>query len=146
MENSKVHITIFYCSQQEEKVNQILTGLDGSGGGKFRRVPLPCSGKMEIILLTKALESGADGVALFGCQEGACRYLVGSSRARGRVAHAGKILEEIGLEKDRLQRFVLGNQAPAEAVREMGEWVEKIRTLGAVGPPKMENKKIEVTG
>lgn len=146
MENSKVHITIFYCSQQGEKVHQTLTGLDGSGGGEFRRIPLPCSGKMEIIHLTKALESGADGVALFGCPEGACRYLVGSSRARGRVAHVGKILEEIGLEKDRLRRFVLGNQAPAETVREMGEWVEKIRSLGAISPPKMENKKIEVTG
>ncbi len=146
MENSKVHITIFYCSQQGEKVHQTLTGLDGSGGGEFRRIPLPCSGKMEIILLTKALESGADGVALFGCPEASCRYLVGSSRARGRVAHVGKILEEIGLEKDRLRRFVLGNQAPAETVREMGEWVEKIRSLGAIGPPKMENKKIEVTG
>ena len=146
MENSKVRITIFYCSQQEEKVHQILTGLDGSGGGKFRRIPLPCSGKMEIILLTKALESGADGVVLFGCQEGACRYLVGSSRARGRVAHVGKILEGIGLEKDRLRRFVLGNQGPDETVREMGEWVEKIRSLGAIGPSQMGNKKIEVAG
>jgi len=144
MENSKVPITVFYCSQQGEKVHQILTGLDGSGGGKFRRVPLPCSGKMEIILLTKALESGADGVALFGCPEGACRYLVGSSRARGRVAHAGRVLEEIGLKKDRLRRFVLGNQGPDETVREMGEWVVKIRSLGAIGPPKMENKKLKL--
>jgi coenzyme F420-reducing hydrogenase delta subunit len=139
MENSRVHITIFYCSQQGEKVHQILAGLNGSGGEKFRPVPLSCSGKMEIIHLTKALESGAEGVALFGCPEGACRYLIGSSRARGRVAHTGRILEEIGLEKDRLRRFVLGNQGPAETVREMGEWLEKIRSLGAFGPPKMEN-------
>jgi coenzyme F420-reducing hydrogenase delta subunit len=142
MENSKVHITIFYCSQQEERVHQILTGLNGSGGGKFRRIPLPCSGKVEIIHLTRALENGADGVALFGCSEGACRYLVGSSRARGRVAQTGRILEEIGVEKDRLRRFVLGNQVPDETARELGDWVEKIRSLGAVGPPKMENKKL----
>ena len=146
MENSKVHITVFYCSQQGEKVHQILTGLDGSGGGEFRRIPLPCSGKMEIIHLTKALESGADGVALFGCPEGACRYLVGSSRARGRVAHVGKILQEIGLEKDRLRRFVLGKQDnPDENVREMGKWVEKIRSLGAIHPPKMEDKRLKVS-
>jgi coenzyme F420-reducing hydrogenase delta subunit len=142
MENSKVHITIFYCSQQEERVHQILTGLNGSGGGKFRRIPLPCSGKVEIIHLTRALENGADGVVLFGCPEGACRYLVGSSRARGRVAQTGRILEEIGVEKDRLRRFVLGNQVPDETARELGDWVEKIRSLGAVGPPKMENKKL----
>ena len=146
MENSKVHITIFYCSQQGEKVHQILAGLDGSGGGKFRRIPLPCSGKLEVFQLTKALENGADGVALFGCPEGACRYLVGSSRARGRVARTGRILEEIGVGKDRLRRFVLGNQGPAETVQEMGEWVEKIRSFGAIGPSQMGNKKIEVSG
>lgn len=98
-----------------------------------------------MIQLTMALERGADGVALFGCPEGACRYLVGSSRAKGRVAHTGRILEEIGLEKDRLRRFVLGNQGSAETVREMGEWVEKIRSLGAIGPRKMKNKEIEAT-
>jgi coenzyme F420-reducing hydrogenase delta subunit len=146
MENSKVHITVFYCSQQGEKIHQILRRLDGPGREHFRRVPLPCSGKLEVFQLTKALESGADGVALFGCLEGACRYLVGSSRAKGRVAHTGRVLEEIGLEKDRLRRFVLGNQGPAETMREMGEWVEKIRSLGAIGPSQMGNKKIEVAG
>jgi coenzyme F420-reducing hydrogenase delta subunit len=146
MENSKVHITVFYCSRQGEKIHQILRGLDGPGREHFRRVPLPCSGKLEVFQLTRALENGADGVALFGCPEGSCRYLVGSSRARGRVAHTGRILEEIGVEKDRLRRFVLGNQGPTETVREMGEWVEKIRSLGAIGPPKMENKRIEGTG
>jgi F420-non-reducing hydrogenase iron-sulfur subunit len=144
MENSKVHITIFYCSQQEEKVHRILTGLDRFGGVKFRRIPLPCSGKMEIIHLTKALESGADGVALFGCSEGTCRYLVGSSRARGRVAQTGRVLEEIGLGKDRLRRFVLGNQVPDETARELGEWAETIRSLGAIGPPKMEDRKLKL--
>ncbi len=96
---------------------------------------------MEIIHLTKALESGADGVALFGCPEGACRYLVGSSRAGGRVAQAGRILQEIGVGKDRLRRFVLGGQGSLETVREMGEWVERIRSLGAISLAKMENNK-----
>jgi coenzyme F420-reducing hydrogenase delta subunit len=80
-------------------------------------------------------------VALFGCPEGACRYLVGSSRARGRVAYTGRILEEIGWRKDRVRRFVLGNQSPAESVQEVGEWLEKIRSLGTIRYNEMENQR-----
>jgi coenzyme F420-reducing hydrogenase delta subunit len=141
MENSKVQITVFYCAQQAEKIDQILEGLNGGGAKKFRRAPLPCSGKLEVLQLTKALESGADGVALFGCPEGSCRYLVGSSRARGRVAHTGRILEEIGLEKDRVRRFVLGNQGPAEPAQEMAEWVNGIRSLGTIRRAEMDRPK-----
>jgi len=141
VEKPKIHITIFYCSQQGEKVHQILKGLNGSVAKKFRTVPLPCSGKLEVLQLTLALESGADGVALFGCPEGACRYLVGSSRARGRVAYTGRILEEIGWGKDRVRRFLLGSQNPAETVQEVGEWVEKIRSLGTIRYNEMENQR-----
>jgi coenzyme F420-reducing hydrogenase delta subunit len=127
-----VHITVFYCAQQGKKIGQILERLNGKGAKKFRRVPLPCSGKLEVFQLTKALESGADGVALFGCPEGTCRYLVGSSRARGRVAYTGRILEEIGLEKDRVQRFVLGKQESVKTAQEIGEWVNRIQSRGTI--------------
>ncbi len=143
MENSKVYITVFYCAQQGEKISQILQGLNGGGGKRFRRVPLPCSGKLEVFQLTKALESGADGVALFGCPEGACRYLVGSSRARGRVACTGRILEEIGLGKDRVRRFVLGNQDPAKTVQEIGEWVHRIQSRGTIRYAGVDSPKSE---
>jgi coenzyme F420-reducing hydrogenase delta subunit len=129
---TKVHITVFFCSQQGERIGQILERLNGEGSKKFRRVPLPCSGKLEVFQLTKALESGADAVALFGCPEGACRYLVGSSRAKGRVAHTGRILEEIGLEKDRVRRFVLGDQDSVRTTQEIGEWVNRIQSWGTI--------------
>jgi len=143
MENSKVHITVFYCAQQGEKIGQILEGLNGGWAKKIRRVPLPCSGKLEVFQLTKALEGGADGVALFGCPEGACRYLVGSSRARGRAAYTGRILEEIGLERDRVRRFVLGDQDPAKTAQEIGEWVNRIQSRGTIRHADGDSRKSE---
>ena len=143
MENSTVHITVFYCAQQGEKIGQILEGLNGGGAKKFRRVPLPCSGKLEVFQLTKALEGGADGVALFGCPEESCRYLVGSSRARGRVAYTGIILEEIGLGKDRVRRFVQGDQDPTKTAHEIAEWIDRIRSWGPIRHAGGENPKSE---
>jgi len=125
-------ITIFYCTHQGERVTQILKGVNGSGMLKVRKVALPCSGKLEVFQLTRALENGADGVALFGCPEGECRYVVGSSRAKGRVSYAGKILDAIGLEKERVRRFVLESQPTQETLKAISDWVEKVRTMGSI--------------
>ncbi len=132
MKKQEKEITIFYCTRQGERVTQILKGLNGSGGLKVRKVALPCSGKLEVFQLTKALENGADGVALFGCPEGECRYVVGSSRAKGRVSYAGKILETIGMEKERVRRFVLESRLSQETLTAFSDWVEKVKTMGSI--------------
>ncbi len=125
-------ITVFYCTHQGERVTQILRGVNGSGILKIRKVALPCSGKLEVFQLTRALENGANGVALFGCPEGECRYVVGSSRAKGRVSYAGKILEAIGLDEERFRRFVLESQPSQEALKAISDWVAKIKSMGSI--------------
>ncbi len=132
MKKHQKEITIFYCTHQRERVAQIVKGLDGSGMLKVRKVALPCSGKLEVFQLTKALENGADGVALFGCPEEECRYVVGSSRAKGRVTYAGKILETIGLEKERVRRFVLESQPGQETLKAISDWIEKVKTMRSI--------------
>ena len=44
----------------------------------IRMIKLPCTGKLEVIHLLKALEAGADGVYAAGCMEGECHYLKGN--------------------------------------------------------------------
>ena len=44
----------------------------------IRMIKLPCTGKLEVIHLLKALEAGADGVYAAGCLEGECHYLKGN--------------------------------------------------------------------
>jgi coenzyme F420-reducing hydrogenase delta subunit len=108
---------------------------------RVRKVALPCSGKLEVFQLTRALEGGADGVALFGCPEGECRYVVGSSRAKGRVSYAGKILEMIGLEKERVRRFVLESGIQPETIEAISAWLETVNALGPV--PKIPKSERE---
>jgi coenzyme F420-reducing hydrogenase delta subunit len=129
MEKPEKEIAVFYCTHQGERVTQILKGLNGLEKLRVRKVALPCSGKLEVFQLTRALESGADGVALFGCPEGECRYVVGSSRAKGRVSYAGKILEMIGLEKERVKRFVLESRIQPETVEAISTWVGTVKAL-----------------
>jgi F420-non-reducing hydrogenase iron-sulfur subunit len=128
----KINLAIFYCQNQSKAIEEIKKALTGSDGLHIRQVALPCSGKLEVYYLIKALENGADGVLLFGCPEGACRYVVGSTRAKGRVAYTERILEAIGLEKDRVRRFVLEDQLRPERLGEVARWVERIAAMGTL--------------
>ena len=47
-----------------------------------RIIRLPCTGKVDAVVLMKAFEEGADGVFVAGCLEGQCHYLEGNLRAK----------------------------------------------------------------
>jgi F420-non-reducing hydrogenase iron-sulfur subunit len=79
-----------------------------------RVLRLPCTGKLEVNYLLAAFERGIDGVIVAGCLEGGCHFLEGNLRARRRVERARKLLEEIGLEPERLEMF---NLSSAEGTR-----------------------------
>ncbi len=100
-------------------------------------IQLPCSGRVDILHLLKAIEDGADGVYVAGCLEGECHFLTGNLKAKKKVQYVKKILEEIGLEPERVEMFNLSSgQGPrfAEIATEM---VERIKELGP-SPVKLE--------
>jgi F420-non-reducing hydrogenase iron-sulfur subunit len=105
-----------------------------------RIVKLPCSGRVDIIHLMKAMENGADGVYVAGCLEGDCHYQVGNLRAKKRVGFVKQILEQIGVGGERVAMYNLSaGQGPrfAEIAR---EFTEIIRKLGP-SPLKTAKKK-----
>jgi coenzyme F420-reducing hydrogenase delta subunit len=91
---------------------------------------LPCSGRVDVVHLLKAIEEGADGVFVAGCLEGDCHYQLGNLRAKKRVAYVRDLLDKIGVGGERVAMYNLSaGQGPrfAEIAREMGE---KIKQLG----------------
>ena len=102
-------------------------------------VKMPCTGRVDILLILKAFESGVDGVYLAGCLEGECHFLKGNLRARKRVQYVKGLLDEVGLGGGRLEMYNMSSaqgQRFAEVAREM---TEKIRALG----PSPVNQKGE---
>ena len=93
-------------------------------------VKVPCTGRVDILLILKAFESGVDGIYLAGCLEGECHFLRGNLRARKRVQYVKTLLDEVGLGGGRVEIYNMSSaqgQRFAEVAREM---TEKIRTLG----------------
>ncbi len=106
-------------------------------------IRVPCSGKVDAIHIMKAFEQGADGVYVAGCLEGDCHFKNGNLRAAQRVARVKKLLDEIGVESDRLEMVMIsagmGDRFADTAVR----ITEKIRELGP-SPIKPGNRPIAV--
>jgi coenzyme F420-reducing hydrogenase delta subunit len=101
-------------------------------------IKVPCSGRVAIIHMLKALEEGADGVIVAGCLEGDCHYQSGNLRAKKRVIYVQEILEKIGMEPERVAMYNLSaGEGPrfAELAREM---TEKVKELG---PSPIKNEK-----
>ncbi len=90
----------------------------------------PCTGKVDVEYILKAFEEGADGVYIVACPIGNCHHVHGNVRATRRLDYARKLLEEVGLEEERLGIFYMsGSQAHgfANAAHQM---TQRIRRLG----------------
>ena len=70
-------------------------------------IRVPCTGKVDVMHLLRAIQQGADGAYIVGCLEGNCHYNAGNLRARERVAYVSTLLEEVGLEGDRVRMYNL---------------------------------------
>lgn len=92
-------------------------------------VKVPCSGRVDVLHMSKAFEKGADAVLVFGCQEDACQDITGNVRARNRVEYLRGLLKDIGIEPERLQMHnVTANMAPkfAQIALEVAAQVESL--------------------
>ncbi|MFC1963474.1 hydrogenase iron-sulfur subunit [Chloroflexota bacterium] len=68
----------------------------------IRIVRVPCSGRVDPILVVKCFIEGADGVLIAGCHPGDCHYSEGNYYTRRRFAILRELLEFMGIERDRL--------------------------------------------
>jgi coenzyme F420-reducing hydrogenase delta subunit len=89
----------------------------------------------------KAFEAGADGVLVAGCEEGSCHFKEGNYLAKHRVNTTKQLLQEAGLEPERLRMVnvsAASSQKFAEYVRDM---VETIIKLGPASTKKTTTKE-----
>lgn len=95
-----------------------------------RVVKILCTGKVDAVLLLRAFEDGADAVYVAGCAVGDCHFLEGNLNAMRTVAHAKKLLAEVGLEPERLEFFHVPASAGPLFAQRANEMTERAKTLG----------------
>ncbi len=68
-----------------------------------RILKVPCSGRVDPLLILKGLRLGFDGVVVSGCHPRDCHYQTGNYRARRRIGLTKKFLEYMGIPEWRIQ-------------------------------------------
>ena len=125
--NQSIKIYIFYCSSGFDTVEPVWS--HSKSQDELKAIPLPCSGKIDIPYLTKAFETGADGVAVVICKQGECRFLEGDLRARKRAEAVDALLEETGLGKGRIAVIQMKDGGAEQVLREIENFRAKIEAL-----------------
>jgi coenzyme F420-reducing hydrogenase delta subunit len=93
-------------------------------------IRVPCTGKVDLMHLLRAIQKGADGVYVVGCLEGTCHYNEGNTRAKERVNLARMLLEEVGIESDRIRMYNLSSGEGPTFAAYAREMTEHIKALG----------------
>jgi len=101
-QDGQCHIVVLYCQYSANGDLPQSAPSGHSNGLRIRPVMLPCSSKAQVPYLLSVLDAGADGIEVVACPDGACRHLVGNCRAEKRIGYARRLLEEAGLDPERL--------------------------------------------
>ncbi|MFW6114925.1 MAG: hydrogenase iron-sulfur subunit [Thermodesulfobacteriota bacterium] len=95
-----------------------------------RVIRVLCTGKVEVLHLMKAIEKGADGVLVIGCKFGECYFKEGNYRAQKKVERAKSLLEEVGIEQDRLRYTFVQGPCGKDFADIMNTMTEEVKALG----------------
>jgi len=111
-------------------------GADLAGTSRMKYPPnlkivrVPCSSRVDILFILKALQIGFDGVLVSGCHPGECHYQTGNYFARRRLTIARKFLEYLGIAPERLQASWVSASEGGKFAEVVAKMTEEIKELG----------------
>ncbi len=95
-----------------------------------RLVRLMCSGRLDPTFVLRAFADGADAVVVTGCWPADCHYRIQNVKALRRFILLRRVLAELGIEPERLQRFYASAAEGRQLADELARIVEQVRALG----------------
>lgn len=131
-ENREPKIVAFLCNWCS------YAGADLAGTGRIqypanvRVIRVPCSGRVDPLMILRCLQRGADGVLVSGCHPGDCHYIAGNYLARRKFVLLDELLDFFGIEKGRVH-FSWVSAAEGEKFADVVKQVTE--TVKALGKP-----------
>ena len=89
---------------------------------EIRIIRVPCSGRINPLLVLKCFQEGADGVLVSGCHPGDCHFQEGNLYARRRMLVLRSMLSYFGIDE---RRFHMSWVSASEGKK----WAATVRSL-----------------
>ena len=139
MENQKLKIYLFYCSNSLDR-DGLVACHDHLEDNRIKAISLPCSGKLDSLYLLKAFETGADGVILVTCGDKKCHNLEGNLRAQKRVQAVDSLMEEAGVGKGRITTIQCNDGEIEPVIREIKDFSAKIGKMVSLNKNTIDSR------
>ena len=105
----------------------------------IRAIRVMCSGRVDPIFVLEAFNEGADGVLIAGCHQGDCHYISGNYKTEARVALLRKVLEDFGIEPERLRLEWVSASEGIKFAEVVNDFTNQLISLG---PFNKENEDV----
>ncbi|MBJ6724469.1 hydrogenase iron-sulfur subunit [Geomesophilobacter sediminis] len=93
-------------------------------------VRVMCTGRIDPEFVLKAFRAGADGVLVLACHPGDCHYKEGNLRAAQRHAVLVRLLEQMGIERERCRFDYVSAGEGEKYAQVISEVVSSVAALG----------------
>ena len=97
----------------------------------IRIIRVPCSGRVDPLLIAKCFEEGADAILVAGCHPGDCHYNEGNYYSRRRFALLRELLDFMGIEKERFRIEWVSASEGKRFAKIVSEFTEDMTRLGS---------------
>jgi len=96
----------------------------------IRLIRVMCSSRINPSFILYAFARGADGVFIGGCHPGECHYIDGNYKALRRIELLRKMLDQFGLEPERLRLEWCSAAEGAKFAEVVTDFTAKLKELG----------------
>ena len=107
-----------------------------------RVLRVPCTGRIDFMLIIKAFQRGADGVIVSGCHPNDCHYTSGNYHARRRWMVFQELMDTLGIATDRVTFSWVSAAEGAKWAQLVNDVTDTVRKLG----PYSEYQQLATTG
>ncbi|RDE11816.1 MAG: F420-nonreducing hydrogenase [Candidatus Thorarchaeota archaeon] len=125
-----MNIIIFGCQQCMYAASDLAGTMKLQYDASSRIIRMPCTARLDINFLLKALQEGADGVLVVGCHPGDCAFKTGNLGAERRVRFTKKLIEQLGLDERRVKMVFVSAAEGDKFAAEVNKFAEEIRAIG----------------
>ena len=125
-----LHLVAFCCANSSAKAAELSKAPFQVDAVTVRLAQLACSSKIQVLHLLRALETGADGVALWTCPQDSCRFGRGCLRAAKRIERARRILDQIKVGGRRVFLQPLDPNDPEALDKALSKAAQQLIELG----------------
>lgn len=109
---------------------------------RFYLLPVGCIGQLDLSVMGRAFLEGANGLLLIGCPPEECHHSYGLDHAWSRVLLIKKLLDLIGIERERIALSHADLNKPDQYIKTINSFVDIMDKLGPIARNEMMKAKI----